>query len=213
MKRENNFTTSQRSIQSYINRSNYCTIDDNCATIPPTCSFGCCIYVNQAHANNVLSVLRNHKSACYYECAECSNPICINKKCQAPKWDHRDGYADVMPNRAELKNRHDTYFHYDFQDESLFVEAVKFARNTLPSVTQEIEHIAKKGNATKIRIFIVGRVERWPHDYGYSYMGYRQAYNNTDGTPLPNLVEHIYHKDIPNAKITVINYCSRETFD
>ena len=140
--------------------------------------------------------LNDYQSRCYYDCQMCPNPVCINNKCQSASWKHSSGYADIMPHRAELKNRSETSFHYDFQDDSLFVEAINFRKNTLSLVIQEIENIANKGKAQKIRIFIVGRAERWPYDYSYSYMGYRQAMNHTNGAALHNLFEHIYHKDI-----------------
>lgn len=70
-------------IQNQINEANYCNYKEDCAYAGSKCPFGCYIYVNQEHKEEIKALIDDYGSECVYGCIKCEDVECKDNRCQA----------------------------------------------------------------------------------------------------------------------------------
>lgn len=78
-------TKEEKFIIDQMSKSNFCLNHTDCVMVPSTCPFGCCQYVNKYKSSKINKLLSRYRQRCYYDCLECTQPICVKNKCVSRK--------------------------------------------------------------------------------------------------------------------------------
>lgn len=70
-------------IKQQIQQARYCDTKADCVPVDSKCPFGCYLYVNQDHAEQVQQLIDSYDSQCVYGCVQSAGFDCIDNECQA----------------------------------------------------------------------------------------------------------------------------------
>ncbi len=74
-------------VKDEIQKSNYCSIKEDCALVDANCPFDCYSYVNQNELERINDLIRNffnnrqNDEVCLYDCPYCPEVGCMDGKC------------------------------------------------------------------------------------------------------------------------------------
>lgn len=68
-------------IAAAIETANYCETAADCSNVGSVCPFGCDVFVNEAEAGEIKTLLAGYQSTCQYFCVEITGVACTENKC------------------------------------------------------------------------------------------------------------------------------------